>query len=555
MGREKRGRVPWLLGGAVGGSGALAGLQLIQQAMLPLGIFAFGSRISWVLPAMTAAALAPVRGVLQRAVRRRLRPVLFTRAVVLLLGREATGDGRVETAFWATALAEHAALTLAPRAVAAVAACGVSLALASLAAGGVLVGAVGGVLVAASIAQLARRRTLRSLDEAVVAARTMVAARLFGAARDVGEVSAGAPRDSFIAETAAAAAAWSATEDHFDRTRWRQRGTYAAIVISSLALTVLVVTGVDARSLLNGPKHLTAAALRGGALLLAAVPAAVLAVQVLDELRLVYDRLRSAGLLAHPTPTAAPRPFPTADTTLVARDAVVRYGDRAALAGVSFELPLTGVTAIVGPNGAGKSTLARALAGTLPLSAGHVGIGGVSVQTLDPDGFALVPQTPLLIESLSVADNVRLVARDASEAAIREGLDALGLSCPLQRAAGELSRGEQRRIAVARALLKNPRLLVLDEPDAWLDRAGRATLAAVLRAEGTRRAVVLVTHRADLVRWVDRVLVLSSNHRLEAIGTPAELELRSPTFARLLAEVADESLRLGAEGTRVIRAE
>jgi ATP-binding cassette subfamily C protein len=90
-------------------------------------------------------------------------------------------------------------------------------------------------------------------------------------------------------------------------------------------------------------------------------------------------------------------------------------------------------------------------------------------------------------------------------------------------------------------------VLVLDEPDAWLDAEGRDALSAVLQREGRRRAVMVATHRADWVLQVDRVIVLDATHRLEAVGPPTELLARSALFARLVASPADEALRFGAE--------
>jgi ABC-type protease/lipase transport system fused ATPase/permease subunit len=116
---------------------------------------------------------------------------------------------------------------------------------------------------------------------------------------------------------------------------------------------------------------------------------------------------------------------------------------------------------------------------------------------------------------------------------------------PSHRAA-DLSRGEQRRVAIARALLRKPRWLVLDEPDAWLDRDGRAALQRVLREAAGGAAVVLVTHRADLVDWADRVVVLSPAHAVEASGPPRETLAASATGRALLASLADESLRFSA---------
>jgi ABC-type transport system involved in cytochrome bd biosynthesis fused ATPase/permease subunit len=128
-----------------------------------------------------------------------------------------------------------------------------------------------------------------------------------------------------------------------------------------------------------------------------------------------------------------------------------------------------------------------------------------------------VPQNPLIIESLTIGENVRLVSPDSSAEAIEQALRELGLERPLNMIAGALSRGEQRRVAIARAILKKPRLLLLDEPDVWLDIEGRASLARALDRQLAERAVIVVSHRND---WLsnDRQ-VIDLEPQIEAVAT------------------------------------
>jgi ABC-type multidrug transport system ATPase subunit len=155
------------------------------------------------------------------------------------------------------------------------------------------------------------------------------------------------------------------------------------------------------------------------------------------------------------------------------------------------------LTLIVAPNGTGKTTLARLICGVLTADAGTLQIDGVACSDLSRDDFGFVPQNPLIIESLTIEENVRLVAPESSAAAIEKVLLELGLRRPLNLMVGVLSRGEQRRVAIARAILKAPRLLLLDEPDVWLDNEGRASLRRVLERQLTERAVIVVSHRND----------------------------------------------------------
>ncbi|GHA11172.1 ABC transporter ATP-binding protein [Streptomyces echinoruber] len=147
------------------------------------------------------------------------------------------------------------------------------------------------------------------------------------------------------------------------------------------------------------------------------------------------------------------------------RHARVRYGPLEALHGVTLVAPGPGPTVLLGRNGSGRSTALHALAGTVPLSGGAVVWDGVDVTRLPAfararRGLCLVPERRAVFASLTVRENLRLAAADPAPA-----LDA----CPelrplLPRRAGTLSGGEQRVLALSRALLARPRVLLVDEP-------------------------------------------------------------------------------------------
>lgn len=269
------------------------------------------------------------------------------------------------------------------------------------------------------------------------------------------------------------------------------------------------------------------------------VPAPALgALRALDTLTLLLFTFKHLGA---PSPQRNTLALPEAPIEL--RAVTVRYGHHIALDRVSLTLPPYGITVVLGPNGAGKSTLARVIAGALQPTEGRCTANGVALTEVSPAQVAFVPQHPCFVEEGSVLHNVHLIAPTANPTEVAETLAALGLQVALDRSVSELSRGEQRRVAVARALLKRPRLLVLDEPDAWLDRRGREALAAVLRREGESRAVVWVTHRADLVDPAARVVVLSAAHTVETEGTAHAVQASSPTVRTLLEALSDESFR------------
>ena len=223
-----------------------------------------------------------------------------------------------------------------------------------------------------------------------------------------------------------------------------------------------------------------------------------------------------------------------------------RYGDLVAVDGVSLNVAPGEVLAVLGPSGCGKSTLLRAVAGLEPVAAGAVRWDGTDLARVPAHrrGFGLVFQDGQLFPHLDVAGNVgyplRIRRRPGTEYRDRVThlLDAVGLAGYERRSPGELSGGERQRVALARALAVRPRLLLLDEPLASLDRDLRERLAAdlarLLREEGT--AAVLVTHDADEAFTVaDRMAVMRAG-RLVQQGTLSQVWRRpaDPETARFL---------------------
>ena len=177
-------------------------------------------------------------------------------------------------------------------------------------------------------------------------------------------------------------------------------------------------------------------------------------------------------------------------------------------------------TALVGPSGCGKSTLLAVLMGFVAPNSGSVSIGDADLADLDIDAWraqiAYVPQSPHML-SRSVRDNVVLGRPEATETELQAALEAAGaaqfvaeLPDGLDTLIGEggrtLSLGQQRRLALARALLRDAPLLLLDEPTAALDVATEADVLAAVRTHAAGRTVLMVAHRESLVTNADRVI-------------------------------------------------
>ena len=223
---------------------------------------------------------------------------------------------------------------------------------------------------------------------------------------------------------------------------------------------------------------------------------------------------------------------------LEVRDLQVAYGPAPALWGVSFELRPRELLCVVGLNGAGKTTLINTLAGVLRARGGCIDLDHRDITALAPHryceaGIALVPEGRRLFGSMSVLENLEigsvLPAAKARRAQSLESVLALfpDLKAKLSQAAGELSGGQQQMVAIGRALMARPRLLLLDEPSLGLSPLVVGEVFAAIRrinAEGT--AVLLVEQNVSVaLRVADRAYVLKEG-RMVAVGTPDELMQR-----------------------------
>jgi len=223
---------------------------------------------------------------------------------------------------------------------------------------------------------------------------------------------------------------------------------------------------------------------------------------------------------------------------LEVKDLQVAYGAAPALWGVSFELRERELLCVVGPNGAGKTTLINTLSGVLRAKAGRIVFEGRDITALPPHrfceaGIALVPEGRRLFGSMSVLENLEIGSLLPAARARRAETLAMVLALfpalkeKLGQAAGELSGGQQQMVAIGRALMARPRLLLLDEPSLGLSPLIVTELfGAIQRVHREGTAVLLVEQNvATALRVADRAYVLEEG-RMVAEGTPDELMQR-----------------------------
>ena len=228
------------------------------------------------------------------------------------------------------------------------------------------------------------------------------------------------------------------------------------------------------------------------------------------------------------------------------------YSDgREALKGVDLTIPAGARVALVGPSGAGKTTLFSVLLGFLPPSGGEVKWDGVPLSSLKASSvraqMAWVPQEPVLFSG-TVRHNLRLGQPDATDDALWEALRLAhaedfvralpgGLDEPVGERGSRLSGGQRQRLALARAFLRRPSLLLLDEPTSALDATSEAAVGAGLQALMKGRTVLVIAHRLSTVRDADLIAVVEGGQVVEA-GTHEQLLALRGRYARLLGEGA-----------------
>jgi ATP-binding cassette subfamily C protein CydD len=244
--------------------------------------------------------------------------------------------------------------------------------------------------------------------------------------------------------------------------------------------------------------------------------------------------LAAASATSPETPSMAPSST-SAPAIRFAGVSCRRESGRGSLSGITLDLPAGSFTALVGASGSGKSTLARLLAGLLQPDGGMITVDGVDLRRIATDPWhsrmAWVSQRPVFFKG-TIRDNLLLAAPGADDRALGAALDAAGatpflrqqpegLDTPLGDRGAGLSGGELRRLAVARALLRNAALVVLDEPTAGLDRESEMLVLQSIRRLAAGRTVLAISHREAVIAAADRVALLNEG-RLDGVYAPGD---------------------------------
>ena len=237
------------------------------------------------------------------------------------------------------------------------------------------------------------------------------------------------------------------------------------------------------------------------------------------------------------------------------------YDKKNVLDGVNFTAREGEVTALVGPSGSGKSTCARLAARLWDVTEGTIRVGGLDISTVDPEAlltdYSMVFQDVVLFDD-TVMENIRLGKRGATDEEVRAAAEAAncgefirrlpqGYDTPIGENGAKLSGGERQRISIARALLKNAPIVLLDEATASLDVENETKVQGALSRLLAGKTVLVIAHRMRTVAGADHIVVLENGHVAEQ-GTPAELMERGGLYRRMV-ELQSESARWKLNGT------
>ncbi|SNS95541.1 ATP-binding cassette, subfamily B [Anaerovirgula multivorans] len=230
------------------------------------------------------------------------------------------------------------------------------------------------------------------------------------------------------------------------------------------------------------------------------------------------------------------------------------YPEETVLKDVSISIPANGITALVGPSGSGKSTLAKLIARFWDVNKGAVKIGGIDIKTLDPEhlmGYISFVFQDVILFNDTIYNNIRIGNMDATEEEVMAAAKAAccdefvgnlpeGYQTILGENGGTLSGGERQRISIARALLKNAPIVLLDEATASLDPENEVFIQQAISRLIEGKTVIVIAHRLRTVVSADKIIILDKGRVVEE-GTHDELIEKKGLYERLYT-IQNESL-------------
>lgn len=229
------------------------------------------------------------------------------------------------------------------------------------------------------------------------------------------------------------------------------------------------------------------------------------------------------------------------------KDVVFGYEDYTVINGVNFTAKQGEVTALIGPSGGGKTTLVKLAARFWDIQQGKILLGGEDISQVDPEtllkNYAIVFQDVVLFNA-SIQDNIRIgkkgatdeeVARAAKIARCDEFIDRMpeGIDTVIGENGERLSGGERQRISIARAILKDAPIILLDEATASLDVENESLIQEALSELVKNKTVIVIAHRMRTIRGADKIVLLKEG-KVEAVGTDEELQAQSEAYRKML---------------------
>lgn len=228
-------------------------------------------------------------------------------------------------------------------------------------------------------------------------------------------------------------------------------------------------------------------------------------------------------------------------------DVVFGYKDYSVINGVSFTAKQGEITALIGPSGSGKTTLTKLAARFWDIQQGQILLGGVDISRIDPEtllkNYAIVFQDVVLFNS-SVKDNIRIGRKGASDEEIEKAAKIArcdefiqrmpdGIDTIIGENGERLSGGERQRISIARAILKDAPIILMDEATASLDVENESLIQEALSELIKDKTVIVIAHRMRTIRGADKIVLLDKG-KVEAAGTDEELRETSYTYKKML---------------------